>query len=50
MARINRTRIKRKRRYPTAGKSRLPGQLDWKARYGNPLEWDDENCPDFITP
>ncbi|MCC5668207.1 hypothetical protein LC653_31190 [Nostoc sp. CHAB 5784] len=39
MARINGARVKRKRRYPTAGKSRLPGQLNWNTRYGNPKEY-----------
>ncbi|WP_375511432.1 hypothetical protein [uncultured Nostoc sp.] len=39
MARINGARVKRKRRYPTAGKSRLPRQLNWNARYGNPKQY-----------
>lgn len=34
-------RVKRKRRYPTAGKSRFSrfGELDWNDRYGNPKEY-----------
>ncbi|MEH2151717.1 hypothetical protein [Nostoc sp.] len=39
MAGINRARVKRKRRYPTAGKSRLSGGLDWNARYGDPKKY-----------
>ena len=39
VARINGARIKRKGSNITIRKSRLPRQLNWNARYGNPKEY-----------